>query len=68
MPSIENEWDLVDRHRTCDLHPTASKDKLWVRIQAIWNCLPHAEIQHLFDSTPCCTEVLIATRIDYTKY
>ncbi|GFW37138.1 hypothetical protein TNCV_5020361 [Trichonephila clavipes] len=39
MSPIEHVWDLVGRCLARDLHPAASKDKLLLRIQAIWNSL-----------------------------
>ena len=50
-----------------DLRSTASKDELWLRIQAIWNSLPQADIQSLFDSLPRRIATLIAMRGSYTK-
>ncbi|GFV51744.1 uncharacterized protein TNCV_1321001 [Trichonephila clavipes] len=52
MLPIEHGWDLVGRHLARDPCPAASKDKLLLRIQAIWNSLPQADIQNLFDSMP----------------
>ncbi|GFX66932.1 hypothetical protein TNCV_999711 [Trichonephila clavipes] len=43
MSPIEHEWDLVAR----DSRPAASKDELWLGIQAIWNSLPKADIQNI---------------------
>ncbi|GFS84464.1 transposable element Tcb1 transposase [Trichonephila clavipes] len=63
---IEHMWDLVDRLLARDPHPAASKDELLLRIQAIWNCLPQADIQNLFDSMPRRSR--IAARGVYTKY
>ncbi|GFT54909.1 uncharacterized protein TNCV_4888621 [Trichonephila clavipes] len=51
-----------------DPRPAASKDELLLRIQAIWNSLPQADIQNLFDSVPRRIEALIAARGCYTKY
>ncbi|GFS65273.1 uncharacterized protein TNCV_2451151 [Trichonephila clavipes] len=51
MP-VEHVWNLVGRRFTRDLHPAASKDELLLRIQAIWNSLPQADIQNLFNSMP----------------
>ncbi|GFW34006.1 transposable element Tcb1 transposase [Trichonephila clavipes] len=64
MSPIEHVWDLVDRRHTRDLRPAASKDELLLRIQAIWNSLPQANIQNLFHSMPRH----IAARGGYTKY
>ncbi|PRD23570.1 UNVERIFIED_CONTAM: hypothetical protein NCL1_45998 [Trichonephila clavipes] len=52
MPPIEHAWDLVGRRLARDPHLAASKDELLLRIQAIWNSLPQADIQNLFDSMP----------------
>ncbi|GFY25068.1 transposable element Tcb2 transposase [Trichonephila clavipes] len=65
---IEHVWDLVCRRLARDPRPAASKDELLLRIQAIWNSLPQADIQNLFDSMPCCITTLIAERGGYTKY
>ncbi|GFU52288.1 hypothetical protein TNCV_2701221 [Trichonephila clavipes] len=65
---IEPVWDLVGRRLARDPRSAASKDKLLLRIQAIWNSLPQADIQNLFDSMPRRIAALIATRGGYTKY
>ncbi|GFT80391.1 uncharacterized protein TNCV_2184491 [Trichonephila clavipes] len=41
---------LVGRRFARDPRPAASKDEVLLRIQAIWNSLPQADIQNLFDS------------------
>ncbi|GFU05104.1 uncharacterized protein TNCV_574551 [Trichonephila clavipes] len=61
---IRHVWDLVGRHLARDPRLAASKDELLLRIQAIWNSLPQADIQNLFDSMPRRT----AARGGYTKY
>ncbi|GFW31319.1 hypothetical protein TNCV_2579001 [Trichonephila clavipes] len=68
MSPIEHVWDLVGRRLARDPRPAASKDELLLRIQAMWNSLPQAEIQNLFDSMPRRTAALISTRGGYTKY
>lgn len=68
MSPIEHVWDMVGRRLARDPRPTVSKDELWVRIQTIWNSLPQADIQHLFDSMPRRIEALIAARGGHTKY
>ncbi|GFX56888.1 transposable element Tcb2 transposase [Trichonephila clavipes] len=68
MSPIEHVWDFVGRCLIRDPHPAASKDELLLRIQAIWNSLPQADIQNLFDSMPCRIAALIAARGGYTKY
>ena len=45
-----------------------SKDEFWLRIQAIWNSLPLADIQNIFHSMPCRIVALITARGGYTKY
>ncbi|GFX27210.1 transposable element Tcb2 transposase [Trichonephila clavipes] len=52
MSPIEHVWDLVGRCLARDPRPAASKDELLLRIQAIWNSLPQADIQNLFDCFP----------------
>ncbi|GFW66609.1 transposable element Tc1 transposase [Trichonephila clavipes] len=66
--AYEHVWDLVGRHLARDSRPAASKDKLLLRIQAIWNSFPQADMQHLFDSMPRRTETLTAARDGYTEY
>ncbi|GFV91112.1 transposable element Tcb1 transposase [Trichonephila clavipes] len=68
MSPIEHVWDLVGRRLARDPRPAASKDELLLRIQAIWNSLPQADIQNLFDSMPRRIAALIAARTGYTKY
>ncbi|GFY35446.1 transposable element Tcb1 transposase [Trichonephila clavipes] len=68
MSPIEPVWDLVGRCLARDPRPEASKDELVLRIQAIWNSLPPADIQNLFDSMPRHIAALIAARDGYTKY
>ncbi|GFW25200.1 transposable element Tcb1 transposase [Trichonephila clavipes] len=65
MSPIEHVRDLVAQHFA---RPEASKDELLLHIQTIWNYLPQAVIQNLFDSMPRRTEALIAARGGYTKY
>ena len=68
MSLIEHVWDFVGRRLARDPRPVASADELWVRIQTIWNALPQADIQNLFDSMPRRVAALIAARGGYTKY
>ncbi|GFU23703.1 hypothetical protein TNCV_2340991 [Trichonephila clavipes] len=65
---IELMWNLVDWCLAPDPRPATSKDELFLRIQAILNSLPQADIQILFDSMPRRTATLIAVRGCYTKY
>ncbi|PRD36668.1 UNVERIFIED_CONTAM: tc1a [Trichonephila clavipes] len=65
---IEHVWDFVGRRLGRDPRPAASKDELLLHIQAIWNSLPQADIQNLFDSMPRCIAALIAAHGGYTKY
>ncbi|GFT71631.1 hypothetical protein TNCV_3020991 [Trichonephila clavipes] len=44
MSPIEHAWDLAGQRLTRDPRPAASKDELLLRIQAIWNSLPQADI------------------------
>ncbi|GFU41190.1 hypothetical protein TNCV_1847961 [Trichonephila clavipes] len=67
MSLIEHLRDLVGRRFARDPRPAATKDKLLLRIQAIWNSLPQADIQNLFDSMPRRIAVLIAARDGYKK-
>ncbi|GFW59481.1 transposable element Tcb2 transposase [Trichonephila clavipes] len=68
MSPIEQVWDLADRRFARDLRPAVSKDELLLRIQAIWNSLPQADIQNLFDSMPRRIAQLIVARGGYTIY
>ena len=68
MSPIEHVWDLVNRRLARDLHLAASKHKLWLWIQTIWNPLPQVDIQNLFDSIPRRIAALIATRGGCNKY
>ncbi|GFT19290.1 hypothetical protein TNCV_303901 [Trichonephila clavipes] len=52
MSPIEHVWDLVGRRLARDPCSAASKDELLLRVHAIWNSLPQADIQNLFDSMP----------------
>ncbi|GFW11780.1 transposable element Tcb1 transposase [Trichonephila clavipes] len=64
----EHVWDLVGRRLARDPRLAASKDELLLRIQAIWNSLPQADIQNLFDSMTRDITALIAARGGFTKY
>ncbi|GFV57029.1 transposable element Tcb2 transposase [Trichonephila clavipes] len=68
MSPIEHLWDIVGRRLARDLRPVASIDELWLRIQTIWNTLPQADIQNLFNSMPRRVAALIAARGGHTKY
>ncbi|GFV25833.1 transposable element Tcb2 transposase [Trichonephila clavipes] len=68
MLLIEHVKDLVGRRLARDPRPAASKDELMLCIQAIWNSLPQANIQNLFNSMPRRIAGLIAVRGGYTKY
>ncbi|GFV10633.1 transposable element Tcb1 transposase [Trichonephila clavipes] len=65
---IEHVWDLIGQCLARDPRSTASKDELLLRIQAIYNSLPQAVIQNLFDSMPRPIAALIAARGGYTKH
>ena len=68
MSPIEHVWDLIGRRQARDLRLAASKHKLRLCIQAIWNSLPQADIQKLFDSVPSHKPAPITARGGYTKY
>ncbi|GFX79006.1 retrotransposable element Tf2 protein type 1 [Trichonephila clavipes] len=59
------EFDLSVPAR--DLRPAASKDELLLRIQAIWNFLPQADIENLFDSMPRRIAALNVVLSGYSK-
>ncbi|GFV91222.1 uncharacterized protein TNCV_897431 [Trichonephila clavipes] len=60
MSLIEHLWDLVGWRLARDPCSATSKDEFLLRIQAIWNSLPQADIQNLFDSMPSRIAALIA--------
>ncbi|GFV32203.1 transposable element Tcb1 transposase [Trichonephila clavipes] len=68
MSPIQHTWDFAGRRLNRDPRPAASKHELLLRKQAIWNSLPQADIQNLFDSMPRRIAALIATRVGCTKY
>ncbi|GFT78089.1 transposable element Tc1 transposase [Trichonephila clavipes] len=68
MSPTEHVWNLVGWRLARDPRPAASKDELLLSIQAIWNSLPRADIQNLFDSMPHRIASLIAARGGCTKY
>ncbi|GFX77486.1 transposable element Tcb1 transposase [Trichonephila clavipes] len=68
MSPFEHVWDSVSRHLARDARPSASKDELLLRIQAMWNSLPQADIQKPFDFMPRRIAVLIVARGGCTKY
>ncbi|GFT05958.1 transposon Tf2-6 polyprotein [Trichonephila clavipes] len=63
MSPIEHVGDLVGRCLTRDPRTAASKDEFLLRIPVIWNSLPQADIQNLFDSMSHCIATLIAARV-----
>ncbi|GFX27838.1 transposable element Tc1 transposase [Trichonephila clavipes] len=68
MSPIEHVWDIVGVRLARDLRPVVSTDELWLRIQTIWNTLPQADIQNLFNFMPRRVAALIAARGGHTKY
>ncbi|GFU72051.1 transposable element Tcb1 transposase [Trichonephila clavipes] len=68
MLPIEHVWDLVGRGLVLDPCPSASKDELLLRMQAIWNSIQKANIENVFYSIPRRVAALIAERGVYTKY
>ncbi|GFX77436.1 hypothetical protein TNCV_2956321 [Trichonephila clavipes] len=68
MLPIENVWYLVGQRLARHPRPAASKDELLLRIQAIWNSLPEADIQNLFDSMPRRIATLLTASGGYTKF
>ncbi|GFV23086.1 transposable element Tcb2 transposase [Trichonephila clavipes] len=68
MSPIEHVWDIVGGRLARDLRPVVSIDEFWLRIQTIWNTLPQADIQNLFNSMPRRVAALIAARGGHTKY
>ncbi|GFX62107.1 hypothetical protein TNCV_2228331 [Trichonephila clavipes] len=68
MLSIEHAWELVGRRLVRDPRPAPSKDELLLPIEAMWNSLPQADIQNLFDSMPRRVAALIAAHGGCTKY
>ncbi|GFX03901.1 transposable element Tcb2 transposase [Trichonephila clavipes] len=68
LSPIELVWYSVGLRLARDLRPAALKEELLLRIQEIWNSLPQADIQNLFDSLPHRIATLIGARGGYTKY
>ncbi|GFY14226.1 transposable element Tcb1 transposase [Trichonephila clavipes] len=68
MSPIEHVWDLMGQRLARDRRSAASKDELLLRIKAIWNSLPRADIQNLIDFMSRRIAALIAARGGYTKY
>ena len=60
--------DLVGRRLARDTRPATLKDKVWLHIQAIWNSLPQAGVQNLYDFMPRRIAAFTAARGGYTKY
>ncbi|GFW94422.1 hypothetical protein TNCV_2701431 [Trichonephila clavipes] len=52
MSPIGYVWDLVGRRLARNPRPAASKDKLLLLIQAIWNYLPQKQTFKIY-LTPC---------------
>ncbi|GFU01082.1 transposable element Tcb1 transposase [Trichonephila clavipes] len=67
MSPIDHVWDIVGWRLARDLRPVASTDELWLSIQTIWNTVPQADIQNLFNSMPRRVAALIAARGGHTK-
>ncbi|GFV66471.1 transposable element Tcb2 transposase [Trichonephila clavipes] len=65
---IEHVWDIFGGRLARDLRTVVSTDELWLRIQTIWNALPQADIQNLFNSMPRHVATLIEARGGHTKY
>ncbi|GFT59148.1 transposable element Tc1 transposase [Trichonephila clavipes] len=68
ISSIEHVWVWLVGVYPRDPRPAASKDELLLRIQAIWNSLPQADIQNPFDSMPRRIAALISAHGSYAKY
>ncbi|PRD34954.1 UNVERIFIED_CONTAM: Transposable element Tcb2 transposase [Trichonephila clavipes] len=68
MSPIPHVWYLVGRRLVRDLRPAASKDEFLMRMQAIWDSLPQANIQNLFDSMLRRIAALTAALSGNTKY
>ena len=62
MSPIEHVWDLVGGSRLA-----VPKDELLLLIEAIWNFLPQADIQNLFDSIPRRIAAITGARGGNTK-
>ncbi|GFX50610.1 hypothetical protein TNCV_2721971 [Trichonephila clavipes] len=52
MSPIEHVWDLVGWRLDRDSRTAVSKVELTLCTQVIWNSLPQADIENLFDSMP----------------
>ena len=67
MSLLEHMWDLLDWRIARNPRPVASKNELWLSIQALWNFLPQVDIQNLFDSMPCRIGEVVVPRGGYNK-
>ena len=67
---MEHVWNFVGLRLARNPRPIACADELsvFIRVQTIWNALPQADIQNLFDSMPRRVAAFIAARGSYTKY
>ncbi|GFV36126.1 zinc finger protein 251 [Trichonephila clavipes] len=59
MSPIEYMWNSVGQHVARDPRPTTSKDEILVRIQTIWDSLPHALIQRLYRCVVYCCRITL---------
>ncbi|GFX32515.1 hypothetical protein TNCV_2174331 [Trichonephila clavipes] len=65
----KNQQDSAERSAFArGSRPAASEDELLLRIQEMFNSLPQADIQNLFDSVSRRIAALVAARGGCTKY
>ena len=68
MLPIEYGWDILVCCTARDPHLATTRDEISLCMQAVWNTIPQADIQNLFDSLPRRIAALIAALGGYTKY
>ncbi|GFY04037.1 hypothetical protein TNCV_1198151 [Trichonephila clavipes] len=68
MSPFDHVWGLVGWRLARDPRPATSKGELLLRVQAIWNSLPQADMQNLFNSWPRRIAAVIAALGGCTKY
>ena len=68
MSPISHVWNLVGRGLSRDPRPAASKNELWLLIQAIWNSLQQADVENLFDSIATSYSSVYCSTCGWAKY
>ncbi|GFV37695.1 transposable element Tcb1 transposase [Trichonephila clavipes] len=68
LSPIENMWSMVAQRLTQIIHPAATGDQLWQRVEFAWFAVPQEHIQRLFESMPRRLEAVISNNGDYSGY